>query len=835
MMALLGGKLFRASLILVPAAAFDLCAGTGARADSGTTTRTAAAGPDVSSTGHEGSGGFRANEVLQLAVIVNDRPTGQIGEFVIREGELFARWDELRSLGFQIPQGTRGSEGGLVALAGLTGFTARIEQSTQTLYVTTGNEWLTPALLGQHGSPERFAVESSTGATLNYDLVGTAANGRKSGSGSADLRAFSRLGVLSSGMIFFARSHPAGFQRGDFTIVRLDSTYVYSDPKTMRRYRLGDFISGALPWTRPVRMGGAQVSSDFSMRPDLITFPVPAISGSASVPSTVDVLVNNSRVVSGSVDPGPFQVPQVPVITGGGTVTTTVTDALGRQVVTQLPFYASAALLAPKLQTYSGEIGFVRRNWGVTSDDYRSVAAAITYRRGLTSHLTIEGHAEHTKSLAMSGIGAVLNVLDFAEADLAVAASTQSGRSGGQLAAALERITPNYSLGGSAIVDSHGFRDIAAANGDPISTLRLNANASLFLPRVGSLGLAYTQIDREHALPTISGSPGGPSSNPVSIPQAEHSKLLTASYSRQIRTAAFYATAFRDFAGQKSTTVLVGLTLPLGHRTAANISAEAGGRTRSGQVAINHSATVAGDWGYRLFASAQQENSPGTSNDHVSGHEFGEVTYKSRFGQLFAGVDRNGSQTTVQGEVNGALSILDGGMFASNRIEDSFAIVDTHAAGIRVRQENRDVGRTDSHGRLLVPDMRSYDINRLAIEPLDAPMDADVPVTTREVRPQDRSGVVVRLPVTIKHGALVRIVDASGKPIAVGSVATLVSTGVDVPVGYDGEAYLTNVGNHNQVIVEQSSGARCALEFDYRATPGEIPAIGPLPCRELAR
>ena len=72
----------------------------------------------------------------------------------------------------------------------------------------------------------------------------------------------------------------------------------------------------------------------------------------------------------------------------------TVTDALGRQVVTQLPFYASAALLAPKLQTYSGEIGFVRRNWGVTSDDYRAVAAAITYRRGLTSHLTIEGHAE---------------------------------------------------------------------------------------------------------------------------------------------------------------------------------------------------------------------------------------------------------------------------------------------------------------------------------------------------------------------------------------------------------------------------------------------------------
>src|SRR5436190_6826425 len=156
------------------------------------------------------------------------------------------------------------------------------------------------------------------------------------------------------------------------------------------------------------------------MRPDLITFPAPSVSGSAAVPSTVDVLVNGSTVRSGSVAPGPFEVPQVPVISGAGTVTTTVTDALGRQVTTELPFYASPTLLAPKLQTYSAEIGLVRRDWGTESNDYGALAGAITYRRGLSSHLTFEGHAEYTEGLLMGGVGGNLNLGNVALARLAV-------------------------------------------------------------------------------------------------------------------------------------------------------------------------------------------------------------------------------------------------------------------------------------------------------------------------------------------------------------------------------------------------------------------------------
>src|SRR5436190_429095 len=280
------------------------------------------------------------------------------------------------------------------------------------------------------------------------------------------------------------------------------------------------------------------------MRPDLITFPVPSVSGSAAVPSTVDVLVNGTTVRSGSVAPGPFEVPQVPVISGAGTVTTTVTDALGRQVTTELPFYASPTLLAPGLHTYSAEIGLVRRDWGTESNDYGDLAAAITYRRGLSTHLTVESHAEHTDGLSMGGLGGVMNIGDFALARLALAGSSWSGRTGGQIAAAIERTTPHYHLGTSIILASDDFGDIAALNDDPIPTRQLNANASVYLARIGSLGIAYTDVKRGSVIRARDLAPGGLSlSSPSHGVFPEHSKLLTASYSRQVGFGSFYATA----------------------------------------------------------------------------------------------------------------------------------------------------------------------------------------------------------------------------------------------------------------------------------------------------
>ncbi len=131
-----------------------------------------------------------------------------------------------------------------------------------------------------------------------------------------------------------------------------------------------------------------------------------------------------------------------------------------------------------------------------------------------------------------------------------------------------------------------------------------------------------------------------------------------------------------------------------------------------------------------------------------------------------------------------------------------------------------------------MPDMRAFDVNHLAIDPTDIPPDATLNDVVRVVRPQDRSGVVVRFPIKFSHGALLRLIDPAGVPIPLGSIATLRATGAAVPIGYDGDAYIEDLSPHNEVTVERMDGRRCTVAFDYRPLKGDIPSIGPLPCRE---
>jgi len=257
-----------------------------------------------------------ADQALLLDVLVNGHSIGKIGEFTMRDGELMARRSELRDLGFQVPlilfpknpiHGAPEPDG-LVALSDVPGLAWSIDQKTQELIITATDARLLPTLL-QVGDGEgpvgRRVIETGTGVTLNYDIVGTYADGQTGASGLLDLRAFSPWGIVSSGWLAYAGATSSG--SGKNTAIRLDSTYSFADVNTLRRYSLGDFITGGLAWTRPIHLEGVQVRSDFSMRPDLVTFPLPSVSGSVAVPSTLDVLADGNLVISREIDAGPLR------------------------------------------------------------------------------------------------------------------------------------------------------------------------------------------------------------------------------------------------------------------------------------------------------------------------------------------------------------------------------------------------------------------------------------------------------------------------------------------------------------------------------------------------
>jgi outer membrane usher protein len=369
-----------------------------------------------------------------------------------------------------------------------------------------------------------------------------------------------------------------------------------------------------------------------------------------------------------------------------------------------------------------------------------------------------------------------------------------------------------FSLGASAIIANRNYRDIAAMNGDGVPRKQLSANAGLSTKHFGSPSVAYAGLDQD------SGSNSIPSD--ITPVPGQHSHVVSANYSLQIHRVSIYATEFRTLGSTvNSNGMQVGLTIPLGRRNSIGVS---GASDRTGQVQAQQSASLIGDWGYQAFVSA------GSSD-----HEFGQGQYKSRIGLFTAGVDQTSGQTTLRLESQGALSFVDGGLFPSNWIYDSFAIVDTSPVPhVEVYQENRNAGRTNSSGRLLVPDMRSFDLNHIGIESTDIPPDATIDNDKREMRPQDRSGVVIKFPIKFNHAALLQLVDKAGLPLPMGSTATLRATGAIVPVGYDGNAYVEDLSSHNELTVERPNGHRCTVAFDYLELPGDIPSIGPLRCLE---
>jgi len=762
-------------------------------------------------TGPDATTSAGSDLTLLLEVLVNGHSTNKIGEFKMRHGKLMARPDELHDLGFRVPETHSLDPGGLLPLSDLLGLTWTIDQQNQQLIVTAREGSLVPTELqvdGRTKSSDRRVIESSKGVTLNYDMAGTYASGQTGATGSMDLRAFSNQGVISSNWLAYAGANAGS--SGKNTAIRLDSTYDFADVNSLRRYSLGDFITTSLAWTRPVRLEGAQIRSDFSIRPDLVTFPMPSISGSAAVPSTVDVLANGNTVISRAVDAGPFEVPQLPVVSGAGTISMTVTNAMGQQVNVQQAFYASPAMLTPGLQTFGVQAGLVRRNWGSISNDYGKIAGAAIYRRGLTSKFTLEGSAEGTPGAFMGGLGGVAQVGNLGVVNFSVASSFGSGQTGTQLSAGAQRLGRVFSVGASATVASRNFLDVAAINGAPIQRKQLSGNTGLSLRRLGSVGIAFAALNQDS-------SPGPNQSN---LTPAEHTQVLSANYSIQIHHMSFYATEFKNFANSGGSNGLqIGLIIPLARRTSVDAGATSDGAV---QAQLQKSAPEVGDWGYEAYVST------GTSN-----HEFGQAQYKSPMGLFTAGVDSNNGQSTLRMESQGAVSYMDGAIFKSNTIYDSFAVVDTSPMPhVHVLQENRDVGSTSSSGRLLVPDMRSFDLNRITIEPTDIPADATVDDPTHAVRPQDLSGVVVKFSVKVSHGALLRMVDAAGIALPVGATAKLQATGAVFPVGYEGEAYIQDLDSHNNVEVELPDGHRCSATFDYKPVPGEIPSIGPVRCLE---
>ncbi|HHI81610.1 MAG TPA: fimbrial biogenesis outer membrane usher protein, partial [Rhizobiales bacterium] len=134
-------------------------------------------------------------------------------------------------------------------------------------------------------------------------------------------------------------------------------------------------------------------------------------------------------------------------------------------------------------------------------------------------------------------------------------------------------------------------------------------------------------------------------------------------------------------------------------------------------------------------------------------------------------------------------------------------------------------------GRLLVTGLRSYEKNRIAIDPKNLPVNASVPETSKIAVPAGRSGVLVKFGVERQtSSAIVTVTDSNGKPLKAGTTGKLNSGGADLVVGYDGRVYAEKLSGSNTMTFELENGT-CQVSFDYKSGTDAQVEIGPLACR----
>ncbi len=753
---------------------------------------------------------------LLLGLELNGRTTDTVVEATDHDSQIGITESDLRAIGLQVPAALSHGADNTVPLADLPGVSYRVDEHRQVLAVTAADRALLPNEIRSADQPAIPVAAPGYGAVLNYDVLGTA--GRGGGiSGLFDSRAYTPYGVASSSWL--ARQGFNG-QTGGHTAVRLDTVLAQADVDGLRRWRLGDVVTGGLGWTRPFRLGGFQVASDFTIRPDLVTYPLPDLSGRASVPSTVDVLINGVRAVSQTVPSGPFALRQPPVVTGAGDIAVVVRDATGAETVRNLSFYTSPVLLTQGLAAYSVEGGLVRTGYGLVSDSYEHPALTGTVRYGLTDWITAEAHAEGSAAVQMGGAGAAIDVAGFGLLSGSFAtsrASDRGGRTGAQASLGFERAGRTISVSLSATRATKGFRDVPSSTGDPVPRTTMHAGFGLAMGVWGNLNAAFVLSDgglvttQEYGLNTL--RPG-------------RARLASVSYSRPITQAiSFYATAYRDFASKDASGINIGLTVALGDRRSASVSGALNGGKPAGYFDAAQGAVEPGDIGWHASLS---EN-PGLGQQQLL-----EANSIQPWGVLTAGAEHVGTNFNSRAGIAGSVALDGGSLFAARKIEDSFAVVDTQGlSGVTVMRENRVVGRTSADGELLVPDLHGWESNRLSLDPAGMPGDVEVGSLERIVRPNDHSGTRVRFNVRRGTSAVIRLVDASGKPLARGSTATLVRTKEEVPVGFDGEIFLRDLAADETLSVVAPTGT-CTAHFHFAPIAGDIPSIGPITCNKEA-
>jgi len=676
-----------------------------------------------------------------------------------------------------------------VDLTKLPGVSATIDEANQRLMLVAAPAALPRQLYDLGAAPAVTPAISETGAILRYDLSATLADAARAGrtlTGGAGLE----LDLFGGNRRFLANGFASFGALG--RAVRLDTALTLDRPETLTHLTIGDAISVAPAHARAVRFAGLQYATDFSLAPGLVTMPLPSFFGESEVPATVEVYSGAARLAQQDVAPGPFELRNLPILTGGGAATVVVRDVLGRESTQTFSLFLDKAMLAPGREAFAFDAGFRRAGYGLRSFDYRDPMLSADWRGGFDVGLTLEAHGEAAPRLALLGGGAALGLgPGFIAAHLA---ASSSGDGTGLMAALSARLNlGRINLFGAGQAGNGAFRDLASLDGFAPPRWRLQAGATADLKNAGVLAFSWIGEKR---------------------PGRQAQSLLNASWSLALPGGlSFAATALYDFA-TRDAGAQIALAMPVGARGLASLSAasDAGGTVV--QALYDNPADPDGGLGYRLGLGSARSARLQAEARYV-GEQFGAG----------GGVAVADGHAALRADIGGALIALRGGLFATRDPGEAVALVETGAPGIRIYRENRPVAVSDAEGRALLTGLAALAPNHIAVEPLDYPFDTVVETAAMTVAPPRRGAALVDL-APPRRRPLLAMVSRGGLSLPAGARVIFDGEAEAQALGHDGRLFIADLKAPRGAVIEAGK-ERCRIFLTPEEARGlsEAPAL----------
>ncbi|MBJ8434400.1 fimbria/pilus outer membrane usher protein [Acinetobacter pittii] len=779
--------------------------------------------PEITDSSYHAFGSDKGYIQLFLNISVNSNVSKDL--ISVRQDQdrkLYIRFRDLRTLRIKIDEHIPDNQ--WVCINDLNGIQFKYLENEQSLNLKVPSNMLTGYSVDLSGqqitSPNLLKMKPLNAAILNYSLYNTITNDENVFSGTAEGIFSSAIGNFSSGVLYNG-SNETSYSHEKW--VRLESKWQYVDPEKIRIYTLGDFISNSPDWGSSVRLAGFQWSSAYSQRGDIVTSALPQFSGSAALPSTLDLYVNQQKIYSGLVPSGPFDIKQLPFISGNE-VTLVTTDATGKQSITKKPYYFSSKILAKGINEFSVDVGIPRYNYGLYSNDYDDATfASGAIRYGYSNSLTLSGGAEaSTDGLSNLGTGFAKNIFGIGVINADIAASQYKDENGYSTLLGLEgRISKNISFNTSYRKVFDNYFDLARVSQVRyLKDNQINAESQNYLN--------YSALADEIFRAGINYNFYAGYGVYLGYNQIKYSdnsyKLVSTNLSGSLdKNWGFYASAYKDYENHKDYGIYFALRYTPSSKVNAITSVSSdSGSLRYRQEIFGLSEPQIGSFGWGGYVERDQDANENNASVYAS--------YRARAAYLTGRYNRFGDNDQVALSATGSLVAAAGRIFAANEIGEGYAVVTNAGPQSQILNGGVNLGATDKSGRFLIANLRPYLSHHIYLDPSLLPLEWDITSTNQTAFVGYRQGTLVDFGAHQVISGLVKLVDQNNSPLMPG-YAVRINGQQDGVVGYDGEVFIPNLLKQNKLEVDLLDHGSCQVDFTYNSNQYSTKKLGPYVCR----